>query len=229
VTTTEAAGRPVDITASAPAGGLRSARANRAGLYPRVVKPVADRLMAAVLLLLTLPVFLLCMLAVAASMGRPVLFRQQRIGLRGEPFEVLKFRTMRPDRRQKEAQIEHPCRRVYHKSTADPRHTPVGRFLRKWSLDELPQLLNVVRGDMSIIGPRPELPQVVAGYQPWQHDRHEVRPGITGLWQVSVRGEGYMHEWVHIDVEYVRSLSLRTDMKILAKTLPAALGRRTGH
>jgi lipopolysaccharide/colanic/teichoic acid biosynthesis glycosyltransferase len=129
------------------------------------------------------------------------------------------------DRRAAERRQGDGCRRRNHKSADDPRHTRLGRFLRRTSLDELPQLVNVIRGDLSLVGPRPELPEVVAHYEPWQHARHWVRPGITGLWQVTERGNGEpMHEHVESDLRYIRSLSASTDLRILLLTVPAALG-----
>jgi lipopolysaccharide/colanic/teichoic acid biosynthesis glycosyltransferase len=129
------------------------------------------------------------------------------------------------DRRSAERRQGDGCRRRNHKSPDDPRHTRLGRFLRRTSLDELPQLINVIRGDLSLVGPRPELPEVVAHYEPWQHARHWVRPGITGLWQVTKRGNGEpMHEHVDSDLKYMRSLSASTDLRILLLTVPAALG-----
>jgi lipopolysaccharide/colanic/teichoic acid biosynthesis glycosyltransferase len=122
-----------------------------------------------------------------------------------------------------------PDRRKTHKHEQDPRLTALGRFLRKWSLDELPQLWNVVRGDMSLIGPRPELVSIVERYDTWQHARHRVKPGLTGLWQVTARGDGLMHEHTHIDLAYAARVSLRGDFKILLLTIPALLGRRTGY
>jgi len=103
---------------------------------------------------------------------------------------IYKFRTMRPDRRQAVLPYSGPDRRVCHETDNDPRHTPLGRFLRKYSLDELPQLWNVLVGDMSLVGPRPELVEVVERYESWQRERHRVKPGLTGLWQVTCRGEG---------------------------------------
>jgi lipopolysaccharide/colanic/teichoic acid biosynthesis glycosyltransferase len=129
------------------------------------------------------------------------------------------------DRRSAERRQGDGCRRRNHKSPNDPRHTRLGRFLRRTSLDELPQLINVIRGDLSLVGPRPELPEVVAHYEPWQHARHWVRPGITGLWQVTERGNGEpMHEHVEADLTYIRSLSASTDLRILFLTVPAAIG-----
>lgn len=195
----------------------------------RLVKPAFDRCLAlTVLTIMSVPMLVIA-LAVRVTMGSPVLFRQDRIGLHGQPFTVLKFRTMHPDRRGATVPVAVERRRT-HKSADDPRHTPVGRFLRKWSLDELPQLINVTRGEMSIIGPRPELVSVVASYtDPTLHDRHLVRPGLTGLWQVSARGDGLMHENGGWDIEYVRTVSFRTDLKILAKTPVAMLADNTGE
>lgn len=194
------------------------------GFYVRVAKPAIDRVVGAVLLVLCAPLFALVALAVRTRIGHPVLFRQPRCGRDGEPFEVVKFRTMRADRRTRSRAVPSDRRRT-HKSEKDPRHTRLGRQLRKWSLDELPQLWNVVRGEMSLVGPRPELVEIVEHYEPWQHQRHLVRPGLTGLWQISRRGEGLMHLYTDVDLEYVATVSLRTDLAILLRTIPAALAR----
>lgn len=194
------------------------------GFYVRAGKPAMDRTVGAAALLLASPILAAVAIAVRWRIGTPVMFRQRRCGLNGEAFDVLKFRTMRADRRSQRASVP-VDRRMTHKSEADPRHTDVGRQLRKWSLDELPQLWNVVRGEMSLVGPRPELVEIVEGYEPWQHQRHLVRPGLTGLWQISRRGEGLMHLYTDIDLEYVATVSLRTDLKILFRTIPAALSR----
>jgi len=194
------------------------------GAYVRYVKPAIDRTVGTILLVGALPILGIVAFAVRRRIGSPVLFRQARCGRNGEPFDVLKFRTMRADRRMSRDAVAED-RRVTHKSDEDPRHTDLGRRLRKWSLDELPQLWNVVRGEMSLVGPRPELVDIVARYEPWQHQRHLVRPGLTGLWQISRRGEGLMHLYTDIDLEYVATVSLRTDLKILVRTIPAALSR----
>ncbi len=203
-----------------------------AGIYVDLVKPVFDRVVGLLIFVVLLPVTAIVALIVRLSLGSPVLFRQRRVGLDGREFEVLKFRTMGPDRRlrpdrRRGARQGSDDRRKTHKTTADPRHTDVGRFLRRWSLDELPQLWNIIRGDMSLVGPRPELVGVVARYEPWQHQRHFVKPGLTGLWQVSKRGTGPMHLHTDVDLEYIREIGLLTDLKILLKTIPAAL-RRSG-
>lgn len=194
--------------------------------YVRLWKPCLDRLAAVFLLLVTAPVLALVALAVRIKLGPGVIFRQQRIGRHGVSFDVLKFRTMLPDRRRADVPISFPDRRCTHKSGADPRHTPVGRFLRRWSLDELPQLVNVARGQMSLIGPRPELASVVARYQPWQHARHDVKPGLTGLWQVTARGDGPMEFRTDLDIEYARRICFALDARILAATAATFVTKR---
>jgi lipopolysaccharide/colanic/teichoic acid biosynthesis glycosyltransferase len=196
------------------------------GHYERWGKPVVDRLVGVLLCILAAPVLAVVAALVYLRLGSPVLLRQQRVGQHGERFTVYKFRTMLPDRRSTHVHYPGPDRRVTHKHPDDPRHTPFGRMLRRYSLDELPQLVNVARGDMSLVGPRPELPAIVATYQPWQHERHTVKPGLSGLWQVTERGNGLMHQHTEIDLRYARNVSLRGDLWILANTIPALLGRR---
>ena len=198
------------------------------GKFERFVKPLVDRVAGAVLSVVTFPILMVVVPAIWATMGFPAIFKQQRIGRHGKEFTVYKLRTMRHDRRVTQLDFAGPDRRQNHKSDNDPRHTRLGRFLRKWSIDEIPQLWNVALGQMSLIGPRPELPHLVANYEPWQHHRHETRPGMTGLWQVTARGDIPMHEATDIDLEYVNTLSFRMDLKILMLTLPAMLGVRKG-
>jgi lipopolysaccharide/colanic/teichoic acid biosynthesis glycosyltransferase len=198
------------------------------GIYHRWVKPAFDRTVAAVLLLAVLPVLATIAIVLRVRLGRGVLFRQERIGRGGKPFTVYKFRTMLPDRRQERLGFVGEDRRRTHKTLDDPRHTRVGQFLRRWSLDELPQLVNVLRGEMSLVGPRPELPHVVERYEPWEHARHAVRPGLTGFWQTTARSEGPMHEFTYLDLEYVKSISLATDLRLLLQTPLAALGAQKG-
>ena len=198
------------------------------GRYERLLKPVVDRFAGVILSIATIPILMVVVPAIWVTMGFPAIFRQQRIGRYGREFTVYKLRTMRPDRRVTQVDFTGPDRRANHKSADDPRHTRLGRFLRKWSIDEIPQLWNVALGQMSLVGPRPELPHLVEKYEPWQHQRHDAKPGMTGLWQVSARGDIPMHEATDIDVEYVNRLSFTTDVKILMLTLPAMLGVRKG-
>lgn len=192
--------------------------------YARYVKPAMDRVIASLLLLVLAPVFLLTSAVVLLTLGRPLFYVQTRVGHRGAHFDVFKFRTMRPDRRHQAARVAIDRRR-YHKRMDDPRHVPAGRLLRALHLDELPQLLNVLRGEMSLVGPRPELPRIVEAYEPWQHQRHQVRPGITGLWQVSRRGQP-MYEHVDLDIAYIDRISFWTDVRLMLLTIPSALARR---
>jgi lipopolysaccharide/colanic/teichoic acid biosynthesis glycosyltransferase len=190
-------------------------------LYPTYGKAGLDRAGGFVIFVAVSPVMAILALIVRLRLGSPIFYVHERIGLDGQPFRMYKFRTMNPDRRQTDVAPEIPDRRVRHKTVDDPRHTSLGRFLRKHSLDELPQLWNVLKGDMSLVGPRPELPTIVARYEPWQHGRHSVKPGLTGLWQVSRRniGDGsLMFEHTDIDIEYLNQVSLKTDLRIIVNT-----------
>jgi lipopolysaccharide/colanic/teichoic acid biosynthesis glycosyltransferase len=156
-----------------------------------------------------------------------VLFSQTRVGLHGRRFQLYKFRTMAPDAEQRLAEIEHlnEVRGAAFKLTYDPRMTRSGPFLRRTGLDELPQLWNVLRGDMSLVGPRPPLPQEVAGYDVWHRRRLSMKPGITGLWQVSARREPEFDRWVRLDLEYIDRWSLLLDLKIMLRTVPALVSQ----
>jgi len=198
--------------------------------YERRGKRALDLVGAWALIALLAPVIVGVAVAVRVQLGAPVLFRQARVGRGGEAFTLYKFRTMKADRRlraERRARERAGDRRQTHKSTQDPRHTPLGVFLRRTSLDELPQLWNVVRGDMSLVGPRPELTEVADRYGLRDHPRHRVRPGLTGRWQVSERGSGLLHENVDVDLAYVERITLLGDLRILFAT-PSAVLRRTG-
>jgi lipopolysaccharide/colanic/teichoic acid biosynthesis glycosyltransferase len=200
----------------------------RVDLYRTAGKRCLDVTVACASLPLAVPLMAVIAIMSRVALGRGIWYRQRRIGLNGQPFTVLKFRTMEPDRRDlPDAPPRVPDRRLTHKTVDDPRHTNFGRALRRTGLDELPQLVNVLRGEMSLVGPRPELPVVVSRYSQWQHARHDVRPGITGLWQISARGTIPMHEAVGTDLDYIRTVSLRGDLKILVQTIPAMM-RRSG-
>jgi lipopolysaccharide/colanic/teichoic acid biosynthesis glycosyltransferase len=208
---------------------LHGAPVRSAWLSYDAIKRVIDVLTAGCLLVVLAPLLLGIGLVILCTMGEPVLFRQRRVGRHGGPIEIWKFRTMQVDRRARDVGPPHTRaeRRRSHKTRRDPRVTPLGRFLRRTSLDELPQLWNVLRGDMSLVGPRPELPQIVARYEEWQHARHEVRPGLTGWWQINRPADRLMHEVVELDIYYVTHRSLWLDLKILVRTFGAVL-RGTG-
>lgn len=196
--------------------------------YERFVKPLLDIVGALLLIAILAPVMATCVVVIWVTMGGPVLLRQERVGRFGQPFTLYKFRTMIPDRRHSDVAFTGEDRRRSHKTESDPRVTPIGKHLRRLSLDELPQFFNVLMGDMSLVGPRPELPSIVRGYEDWQHRRHAVRPGITGLWQVSERGSTPLHEATEHDLDYIEHLAFTADVSILWKTPFAAFGKRTG-
>ena len=176
-------------------------------------------------LVLLSPVILGAALAIRLSDGAPILFRQERVGLHGRPFTMLKFRTMVPGADDQLDEIIHLNERngAAFKATNDPRVTSAGRWLRRTSIDELPQLWNVVTGAMSLVGPRPPLPREVAEYDIWHRRRLSMKPGITGLWQVEARHEPDFDRWVEHDLHYIDGWSIWLDLKILARTLPALL------
>ena len=189
--------------------------------FDRVVKRAFDLLLGTLSLLMVAPVMAGVALAVRLESGRPVIFAQRRVGENGRLFTMYKFRTMVPDAEQRlEAarQRGEETGKLY-KPLDDPRVTRVGRFLRRTSLDELPQILNVLKGEMSLVGPRPELPWVVEQYESWQRQRLAVLPGMTGWWQVSGRGELPLRDNLHYDLYYVQNYSPLLDLTILLRTL----------
>jgi len=182
------------------------------------------------LLVLASPALALVAVLVRLDSRGPVLFRQQRAGRNGVPFTMYKFRSMvhgSADDRHRQAAAAWfagaPSETGGYKSRSDPRITRVGRMLRTLSIDELPQLFNVLKGDMSLVGPRPGLAYEREQYQDWYFEREAVRPGMTGLWQVSGRANLAAAEMMALDVEYVRTCSLWLDVKILVRTVPALL------
>jgi exopolysaccharide biosynthesis polyprenyl glycosylphosphotransferase len=195
----------------------------------RVIKAILDRFAAAVLLVVGAPLLLAIAAAVRFTSPGPALYRQRRVGKRGRQFDMLKFRSMVLDADQAlDSLLEHnEGNAVLFKLRQDPRVTRVGGFLRKYSLDELPQLINVLKGEMSFVGPRPALEHEVARYGPDMHRRLLVKPGITGLWQVSGRSNLSWDEAVELDVRYVENWSLGLDLAILLRTIRAVL-RRAG-
>jgi lipopolysaccharide/colanic/teichoic acid biosynthesis glycosyltransferase len=185
---------------------------------------------AATLLILLSPLLLVVALVVRAAMGTPVLFRQERIGSGGRPFRIYKFRSMaagtaeqlRRSPEQHRAYVE----AGYKMAADDPRVPPVGKILRRSSLDELPQLWNVLRGDMSLVGPRPVVPPELAQYGEWQRLLLRAKPGLTGAWQVGGRGTVGYPERARMELDYVSARTLARDVEILLRTLPAVLRRR---
>lgn len=197
-------------------------------LYTRYGKRLFDLWLGLLLAIVFLPAVLLIAMAIRVGLGSEIMYSQQRIGLNGNAFTIWKFRTMRHDRRKAQHTHVRTERRNGHKADHDPRHTGLGRLLRRLSLDELPQLWNVVRGDMSLVGPRPELVDVAHSRGYADHVRHTVRPGITGPYQLSpLRAIGDLRDGLELDAQYVTNVSFRADAGYLLGTVGVMLGRKS--
>jgi exopolysaccharide biosynthesis polyprenyl glycosylphosphotransferase len=211
----------------APVGALALLHVDHAELrgLRRVMKEAFDRIAAAAALVVLLPMLALLMLAVRCDSRGPVVFRQERVGKDDHRFMLLKLRTMVVDAeaRRREMAGQNDAEGPLFKIRDDPRVTRIGRFLRRFSLDELPQLVNVLLGQMSLVGPRPPLPAEVERYDGDVRRRLAVKPGITGLWQVSGRSDLTWEEGVRLDLSYVENWSLRLDLVILSRTVRAVL------
>ncbi len=216
--------RPLRIASYAPLG-------RRAGVtVATVVKQLLDRLGALVVIALILPILLAVIVAVRMD-GGPAFFTQVRVGREGRTFRMVKFRSMVVDAEALKARLmaANEGAGPLFKMRNDPRITRVGAFIRKYSIDELPQLFNVLTGSMSLIGPRPCLPAEAAKFTGREHRRHLVKPGLTGLWQVSGRSNLTWDESVALDLHYVDSWSLAMDVRIAAKTFGAVLAGRGAY
>ncbi|MDH4160686.1 MAG: exopolysaccharide biosynthesis polyprenyl glycosylphosphotransferase, partial [Actinomycetota bacterium] len=196
-----------------------------------VAKRVFDLSTAALLLLVTLPIQALAMLAIKLNSPGPVFFKQQRVGRDGDLFWVYKLRTMVVGAEDLLENVRHlnEANGPLFKIKDDPRITSVGHLLRKTSVDELPQLINVIKGEMSLVGPRPALPEEVAEWEPTLFNRLRVQPGITGMWQVNGRSESDEGDYGQLDLYYVDNWTLYTDVSILVRTVPAVLLQRGAH
>jgi lipopolysaccharide/colanic/teichoic acid biosynthesis glycosyltransferase len=194
-------------------------------------KRALDIVVGIAVIILLIPVFPIIVIMIKMDTPGPVFFKQKRVGKNERVFEFLKFRSMHreaeKDRRNLQPYNEHDG--PTFKIKADPRITNVGRFLRRSSFDELPQIINVIKGDMSIVGPRPQMPNEVEQYQPWHRKRLEVIPGITCYWQISGRSHIGFDEWMRLDMEYLRTRCMRTDLMIMLKTIPAVIARKGAY
>ncbi len=208
------AGTPIDLVDDLPL--VRLGR-HRAHPFYEPVKRALDVVGASLGLMLLSPVMLWCARRIVRESPGPAIFQQERVGRDGKIFQIQKFRTMYSD-------VERYA--VAPKEGSDARITPFGRFLRITSLDELPQLFNVLKGEMSLVGPRPEMPFIVESYDEWQRRRLSVKPGITGLWQILGRKDLPMHENLQYDFYYIRNRSLAQDLSILLRTVGAVASRR---
>lgn len=196
--------------------------------YTEYGKRIVDVTLAGISLIILIPVLVALALMVRVNLGPGgVIYRQKRVGRDGQPFDIYKFRSMLPDRRVQSQTFVGTDRRKNHKCASDPRHTPFGRFIRAHSLDELPQLLNVLKGDMSLVGPRPEIVDVASRSGLTAHPRHKERPGITGTFQVShFRSTNKIAAGLHLDIAYVADVRFARDLAIMLKTIGVLLGRR---
>ncbi|MBK8019896.1 MAG: sugar transferase [Chloroflexi bacterium] len=205
---------------------LSSGIPNRMRLRDRMLKRLIDIVLSSAALLLVLPVFSLVAIAIKLDSPGPVFFRQLRVGEYRRRFYMFKFRSMvvNAEKIQQQVNVTDEAGHVIHKTKNDPRITQVGKIIRKTSIDELPQLINVLLGDMSLVGPRPEMPWVVKDYEEWQYQRFVVPPGITGWWQINGRSdEKPMHLCTKDDLYYIQNYSLLLDLKIMFRTIPVVL------
>ena len=214
-----------------PAASIVELTMARESRFYQVLKRGTDIAVALFLLVLFLPIIPVVTILIKLDSPGPLFFRQKRVGRNGKIFDFFKFRSMFSGAENVIGALR-PLSSVdgpVFKIKDDPRVTRVGRFLRRSSLDELPQLFNVLKGDMSIVGPRPNLPSEVSQYLPWQKRRLEVTPGITCFWQIAGRSHIGFQEWMRLDLEYVRKRSYITDLKIMFKTVPAVIARKGAY
>jgi exopolysaccharide biosynthesis polyprenyl glycosylphosphotransferase len=234
-------GKTVRIPVDPSDGSIRNAREEEfEGLVVRslvhdghreaglVIKRLIDIVGAVVGLVILSPILLVTSILIRLRDGSPVIFRQTRVGLHGRPFTILKFRTMATDAEERLHEVAHlnELRGAAFKASNDPRMSPLGRRLRQLSIDELPQLWNVLKGEMSLVGPRPPLPSEVIEYDIWHRRRLSMKPGITGLWQVESRHEANFDRWVELDLSYIDRWTLWLDLSILLRTMPNVMMAR---
>ena len=208
---------------------MRSSALGNLSLAYCAAKRLLDFVGAGVLLVLFSPLMLATMLVLWVLYRGNPMFCQQRVGRCGRTFTMFKFRTMHVDAHARQHAVANEMDGPVFKNRRDPRITPIGRILRSLSIDELPQLLNVLAGQMSLVGPRPPILSEVLQYEPWQQQRLAVKPGLTCLWQVSGRNEIGFDAWVHMDLWYIAHQSLLLDLKLLLLTPVSVLSRRGAY
>lgn len=216
-----------------PMAGARSAPGEIAALPRkyRIAKRTMDVVLCSLGLLLLLPFFAAVAVAIRLDSRGPIFFRQVRVGLGHKPFYCLKFRSMTADAEKRRDEIAHlnEVDGPVFKIRNDPRVTRVGAWIRKISIDELPQLVNVLKGEMTLVGPRPPIPAEVEKYEDWMHRRLSVTPGITCVWQISGRSNISFEQWMRMDLDYIDSCSILKDISILLRTIPAVLFGRGAY
>jgi len=224
-------GRAHPVAAKAVADGFLHYLTGSVTPEYRIFKRLLDVVASAAALWLLFPFLLMVAALVKLTSQGPVFFRQLRVGLHGKKFHMLKFRSMVVNAEALKAALATQNEQAgpVFKMKQDPRVTALGRILRKYSIDELPQLVNVLRGDMTLVGPRPPVPQEVAQYEPWQRRRLSVPPGLTCLWQISGRNEVAFEDWMYLDLRYIDHSSVGQDIGLLLKTVPAVVSGRGSH
>jgi len=196
-----------------------------------LVKRVTDLFGSAAAIVILSPVFIIAAILIKTTSRGPVFFAQSRVGLNGRTFKLYKFRSMFRDAEEHRAALanRNEMSGPVFKIKNDPRITVVGKWMRRFSIDELPQFWNVLAGDMSLVGPRPPIPEEVKKYERWQRRRLSMKPGITCLWQVSGRNAIDFENWMRLDLTYIDTWSLRLDVQILLRTVPVVLTARGAH
>lgn len=195
-------------------------------IFYSIVKRIMDIVLSSLGLIVLSPLILIVGIAIKVESKGPIVFVQERVGVKGKRFKMYKFRSMVSDAEEMKKNLE-KCNEMsgpMFKMKEDPRVTRIGRFIRKTSIDELPQFVNVIKGEMTIVGPRPSLPKEVEQFEPWMLERLEVKPGITCIWQVSGRNDVSFTEWMKMDIKYVHEKSIILDIKLIFKTFLLLFG-----
>ncbi|WP_302652639.1 sugar transferase [uncultured Clostridium sp.] len=198
----------------------------RSNILYEVIKRIIDIVASFIGIILLSPLILIVSILIKLESKGEVIFKQKRVGLNGKEFYMYKFRSMVINAEELKEQLEsqNEMSGPMFKIKDDPRITKVGKFIRKTSIDELPQLINVIKGDMSLVGPRPSLPKEVKKFEQWMMERLEVKPGLTCIWQVSGRNNIDFEDWMKLDIKYVRERSFKLDIKLILKTVLVLLG-----
>ena len=198
----------------------------RSNVLYEVIKRIIDIVASFTGLIVLSPLMLVVSILIKLESKGEVIFKQKRVGLNGKEFYMYKFRSMVINAEELKAELEsqNEMSGPMFKMKDDPRITKIGKFIRKTSIDELPQLINVIKGDMSLVGPRPSLPKEVEEFETWMRERLEVKPGLTCIWQVSGRNNIDFEDWMKLDIKYVRERSFKLDMKLILKTVLVLLG-----
>jgi exopolysaccharide biosynthesis polyprenyl glycosylphosphotransferase len=195
------------------------------------IKYTLDRIISLISILLLSPIFILISIIIKLTSKGPIIYKHKRVGLKGRPFSMFKFRTMYRNAEEVKESLNNLNKmdKVVFKIKDDPRITKTGRFLRRFSLDELPQLFNVLKGDMSLVGPRPPLAMEVKQYEDWQRKRLAIKPGLTCTWLIRGRSDLPFEKWMRLDLEYINNWSLTLDLLILLRTIPTIISGKGAY